>query len=178
MNRSKDPQILDNHVPPADLARDISIWVIHAGSRDTSEAGAMPVEGTLIASKVANALVTDAEPSTRAVLAAQTFAAFNFRGTMERFRAQQGGLWVGGTVTLTDRALSFSPNALNRAAHTEDTSWRVSLADIEQVSERFGYVTRIIDVHCRNGSVNTFRCFGARAFADRIAAAAEAARLR
>jgi hypothetical protein len=134
----------------------------------------MSVEGTLIASKAANALVADAVPSPMAVAAAQTFAAFNFRGIIERFRAQQGGLWVGGTVHLTDRSLSFSPNAVNRLAHTDDASWCVLLADIERVSERFGYLTRIIDVRCRSGSVLTFRCFGARAFADRISVAARA----
>jgi hypothetical protein len=95
---------------------------------------------------------------------------------LERFRARQGGLWVGGTVALTGEALSFLPNTINQAAHTGDMSWRVQLADVEQACDRFGYVTRIIEVRCRNGSAITFRCFGAKAFADKIATAVRTAR--
>ncbi len=36
---------------------------------------------------------------------------------IEGFRQSHGGLWVGGRVTLTDSALEFSPNAVNRVVH-------------------------------------------------------------
>ena len=83
-------------------------------------------------------------------------------------RRKIGGLWVGGAVTLTHEALHFAPNAMNVAAHDRDTSSAVPLAHVVEVSDRFGWVTRIVDVRTDTGETFTFRCFGAKAFADTI----------
>jgi hypothetical protein len=68
--------------------------------------------------------------------------------------------------------LSFEPNRVNAKAHSGAVSWRISIDDIHHVDERSGFLTRILDVRSKSGSVATFRCFGAQAFARQIEAAA------
>lgn len=123
----------------------------------------MPGDASVIASKLANALLAEARPVAAASLVSG--------GVLERFREQHGGLWVGGRVTLTPDALTFEPNALNRAVHTGLAAQRIPLAGVASVADRFGWVTRIIDVRQDDGSLFTFRCFGAPAFARQIEAA-------
>jgi hypothetical protein len=79
-----------------------------------------------------------------------------------------GGLWVAGAVTLTDDALLFGPNAANAAAHAADTSQALALDSVVSVEDRFGWLTRIVDVRSGDGTTLTFRCFGAPAFAEQI----------
>jgi hypothetical protein len=131
---------------------------------------AMTSPAETIARKIANALIPYADPSQGAIAAGTLLGAATSRGILDRFKTEQGGLWVGGAVTLTAEALSFVPNAVNAKAHAGDVSWRVALDSIDSVEHRFGYVTRIIDVRRKDGSVVTFRCFGARAFAEQIEA--------
>lgn len=88
--------------------------------------------------------------------------------SVDWLRRKMGGLWVGGTVALTRDTLYFSPNSMNAAAHDRDTSAGVSLERVVDVTDRFGWVTRIIDVRTDTGELFTFRCFGARAFADTV----------
>ena len=66
-----------------------------------------------------------------------------------------GGLWVGGAVTLTSEALYFGPNALNEAAHADDTSQSVALHRVTEVAHRFGWLTRIVDVRTDDGDTFT-----------------------
>jgi hypothetical protein len=129
-------------------------------------------EPTIIAWKYANAFVPDAEMSDGAR------RAFLFGGasSVDWLRRRMGGLWVGGAVTLTREALHFGPNALNAAAHADDTSRSVRLDRGIEVSDRFGWITRIVDVRTEEGETLTFRCFGARAFADEIRRAVQAVR--
>ena len=72
---------------------------------------------TIIASKLANAFVPDAEMSR----GARRAFLFGSASSVDWLRQRMGGLWVGGRVTLTGEALWFSPNALNAAAHADDS---------------------------------------------------------
>lgn len=123
----------------------------------------------LIAWKYANALIADAEPS-------PPVKAFRLDFLMDAMKRQMGGLWVGGTITLTQENLAFSPNAMNVAAHAGDTARSLPLARVSEVTDRFGWVTRIVDVRTNDGDMLTFRCFGARGFADRIRRAVQSVR--
>lgn len=124
----------------------------------------------IIASKLANAFVPDAEMSR----GARRAFLFGSASSVDWLRQRMGGLWVGGRVTLTSDAVWFSPNALNAAAHEHDTAQAVALEDIVDVKDRFGWLTRIVDVEARDGTTLTFRCFGAPAFAQKIREAAAA----
>lgn len=124
----------------------------------------MTAPDEIIASKFANGFFADAEMSEgvrRAFVLGSDVA-------VDWLRRRMGGLWVGGSITLTHETLSFAPNALNTSAHTGTTSWAVPLARITEVADRFGWVTRIVDVRTDDGAIFTFRCFGARAFAEAI----------
>lgn len=125
----------------------------------------------IIASKLANAFVPDAEMSR----GARRMFLFGSASSVDWLRQRMGGLWVGGRVTLTGEALWFSPNALNAAAHADDTAQGVALADVVEVTDRFGWLTRIVDVRTRDGATLMFRCFGAPAFAEKIRGAVAAA---
>lgn len=118
----------------------------------------------IIAWKYANLFHPDAEMSegARNVMPSGADAAVDW------LQRQMGGLWVGGSVALTRHSLAFSPNGLNAAAHAEDTSATVRLDDVVNVTDRFGWLTRIVDVRTDTGDTFTFRCFGAKAFADKI----------
>jgi hypothetical protein len=130
----------------------------------------MPGDDKSTVRKLANALIPDAQP-------ALIPRRLSF-GFFERFRKQAGGLWVGGTVTLTPDAVSFEANGLNQALHTSLRSYAFPLAEVTRVADRLGILTRIVDVERADGSVLTFRCFGAPAFARLIAERAKQCRGR
>jgi hypothetical protein len=131
----------------------------------------MPGNSTVIASRLANALIKGAEPAELAT----RFAGIGGRLVFELAKRGYGGLWVSGRITLTDRELTFVPNFLNRMAHETLHAVTIPLPRIVSVTDRFGLVTRIVDVALDEGSTFTFRCIAARAFAAGIAAAANAA---
>jgi hypothetical protein len=131
----------------------------------------MADESGIIATKLANALIPDAEQSQGARM-----LSFGTNLVMDRMKREMGGLWVGGRVTLTHDTLSFTPNALNVAAHAGDTARSVPLARVSEVTDRFGWFTRIVDVRTNDGEALTFRCFGAPAFAEKIRRAVQNAR--
>jgi hypothetical protein len=79
------------------------------------------------------------------------------------------GLWVGGTVTVTATTVEFHPNAANRAIHP-DSDVVIPLGDVSAVRDRFGVLTRILDIDAI-GFTLTVRCFGTKALAERILAA-------
>jgi hypothetical protein len=114
--------------------------------------------------KLANAFVPDAEMSSGAR------RAFVFGGTsaVDWLQRRMGGLWVGGRVTLTEDHVYFTPNGLNAMAHAADTTQLAPLDRVVEVRDRFGILTRIVDVKLDDGSVFTFRCFGAGKFARQI----------
>jgi len=112
----------------------------------------------LIAKKLVNALIPEAEARTPILT----------RGVISRFQKHYGGLWVGGMLYLRMSSIEFDPNALNRAIHTGDLRRVILLPDIVEVKDRFGVLTGITDITCRDRSTFTFRCFGAKRFAERI----------
>jgi len=127
---------------------------------------------TIIATKLANAFVPDAEMSD----GARRGFIFGGESSVEWLRRRMGGLWVGGAVTLTPSRLWFAPNGVNAALHADDTSQSVPLERVVDVQDRFGVLTRIVDVRLDDGTLLTFRCFGARKFAEQIKKAVAAAR--
>jgi hypothetical protein len=122
----------------------------------------------IIATRLANALFPDATPD-QAVIGAHGPVAH----AIASFARRHGGLWVGGKAVLTDEGLGFAPNALNRAVHAEGGALRLDLplGEIRSVTKRFGWVTGIIDIGTDGGTFS-LRCYGAKAFAAQIAAAA------
>lgn len=127
----------------------------------------------VIAWKHANALMPHAAPTE---LAARIMGTGG-RHVTNRYR-ESGGLWVGGTISLTAHELIFEPNAMNRAVHVGDIARTLPLVTVVQVADRFGWFTRIVDVLLDDGAVFTFRCFGARSFAEKVWVTAENCRPR
>jgi hypothetical protein len=126
----------------------------------------------VIAWKYANAFVPDAEMNP----GARRLFLFGSDSSVDWLRQRMGGLWVGGAVTLTRDAVFFGPNAFNAAVHDGDTSGALPLDRVVEVRDRFGWLTRIVDVRADDGTTLTFRCFGAKAFAAKIREAATEAR--
>jgi hypothetical protein len=131
----------------------------------TAASAVSPVSTSrIIAWKYANAFVPDAEMSA----GAKRLFPFGSASSVDWLRQRMGGLWVGGAVTLTDDGLYFRPNAVNVAAHAADTSWALNLDRVVSIEDRFGWLTRIVDIRSEDGTTLTFRCFGAAAFAKQI----------
>ena len=127
----------------------------------------MPV----LATKVANALIEDAEfapnPAVKRVM--DIADAQGIDTVLEQFKRHFGGLWVGGRLTLTDTALTFAPNGMNRAVHKDLATVTIPLAAITGVEVLPGVLTKIIAI--RTGShIFKTRCWGARPFAAKITA--------
>ncbi|MBM7831647.1 hypothetical protein JOE59_002352 [Agromyces cerinus] len=85
-------------------------------------------------------------------------------------RAALGGLWVGGWVTLTTKAVSFSPNGVNRFMQSGELDVSIPLAQITDVTVLWGFFTKIVAVTTPE-SVLKVRCYGAARFAQEIRAA-------
>ena len=89
----------------------------------------------VIVRKVCNCLVPEAEADLSGYslvtrIAGVEAASAALEAVLAGFRGSYGGLWVGGTVELTAQALSFRPNAVNRAFHKGDYSFTVPLQEI------------------------------------------------
>ena len=106
--------------------------------------------------KVANAFIPNATPSD-----VVPFAAFP---TILRFKRKHGGLWVGGSVTVSKAGVSFSPNRLNRIFHDELQPIDVPAKNIRAVRHEFGWFTGIVVVDHLDGEFR-FRCYGAKRLA-------------
>lgn len=105
----------------------------------------------VIAKKMANALMKDAEIGDRTNM---VLGAGGRLGT-NAVKKLMGGLWVGGTVYLTQDAIEFHPNGLNRAVHKDPDSLSVvlPLRSVTGVETRFGIATQIIDIKTDRKSV-------------------------
>src|SRR5258706_1100631 len=104
-----------------------------------------------IARKIANALIPEAEMSEGLKTVLNVTGARSTDSVLKRLKKKWGGLWVGGTVILHERDLTFRPNALNRFAHEADYTTVIPLGEISEVNVRFGFVTKIIDLGTRAG---------------------------
>ena len=106
--------------------------------------------------KLANAFVPNAMPSD--VIPADAL------GAMTRFKRKHGGLWVGGTVTVSQAGITFAPNGLNRFVHDGLEPLNVPGRDIRAVRHEFGWLTGIVVVEHAHGQFR-FRCYGAKRLA-------------
>lgn len=131
-----------------------------------------------IMSKVANALVEDAEFHLNkfdSVLKAAGQAPGTVGGVLEAFKNYYGGLWVGGRVTLTDSHVIFAPNAVNRAVHTGTLDISIPLTEITHVECLPGMVTKIVAIRTADGVLKV-RCWRAPALATAVEQARTAGR--
>ena len=87
---------------------------------------------------------------------------------IDRFKRKRGGLWVGGTVSVSDSGVSFSANGLNRILHADLEPINVPAEEIRAVRHEFGWFTGIVVVEHKHGEFR-FRCFGAKRLAVAIA---------
>ena len=103
------------------------------------------------------------------------------KGMMKMFSKQMGGLWVAGSLSLFEDSLHFEANAMNKMLQTGTMSVDIPLASIVRASSRFGFVTGIIDVVWTKDSMqylNSFRCFGSKAFLEKIENAVQTAKTK
>jgi hypothetical protein len=116
---------------------------------------------TLNIRKLVNAFIPHATPSDR--LPADALS------VIYRFKRKRGGLWVGGTVSVSPSGVSFSPNGLNRVFHDGLEPINVPASDIRAVKHEFGWITGIVVVEHARGEFR-FRCYGAKDLAATMAA--------
>ncbi|RAU97737.1 hypothetical protein DQP58_07125 [Mycobacterium colombiense] len=121
---------------------------------------------TVLISRVANALIADVD-----VTAPTTSAN---RRVLNRYRRRNGGLWVGGRLTVTDTDIQFHANALNRSIQSGQLDIIVGLRSVESVELLPGVLTKIIAIHAGD-RVTKIRCFGAAKVAAHIRTAASCA---
>jgi hypothetical protein len=119
----------------------------------------------VIDKRMANALFANAAPASLDVVPGEIL----IRLVLSAFRKAYGGLWVGGTAMLTREALSFKPNAMNRAVHENGAAlhFELPLAQVRSVAYRPALFTAIIDVTTAAGTFS-LRCYGAKKFANAI----------
>lgn len=112
-----------------------------------------PYTTTVNVRKPANAFLPNATPS-RILPGVVVWA-------IDRFKRKHGGLWVGGTVAVSEAGVSFSPNGLNQTVHEGLEPISVSATGIRAVRYEFGWVTGIVIVEHVRGEFR-FRCYGAK----------------
>jgi hypothetical protein len=137
------------------------------------------MQDSMVENKVCNFLIPDARATPHLYSSFANLPGMHSKERVltlfsQRFRAIYGGLWVGGTATLNAVQLSFVPNAMNQLMHEADYSLSIPLRDIAHLQYEFGLLSGVIHLHTRGGLMK-LRCFGARGFLSRIAAAAAAA---
>ncbi|WP_051294085.1 hypothetical protein [Pseudoduganella violaceinigra] len=115
---------------------------------------------TIFIKKLCNAFITDAvvKRGIGGVAGRQVEAI----GTM------MGGLWVGGTVTVSADAIDWIPNIMNKAVHDNLQSVHISLREVRAVRREFGILTGIVVVELEDGGEFRFRCFNARSVAENM----------
>ncbi len=120
-----------------------------------------------IARKTVNAFFPKAEAAIFIRFASKLLGEMNHApDPLELVRETLGGLWVGGTLVVTDKDIQFQPNALNRLAHSGDVSVTVPMTEVRSTATA-GMFTRIIDIETTAGTFSV-RCYGADAFAATI----------
>ncbi len=86
-----------------------------------------------------------------------------------------GGVWVGGTVILTEQELTFKANKLNRAIQKGEMDFAFPLTLVTGAELAGGFGTKIISVHMKGGDF-LFRCFGAKKALAKLLSAVAASR--
>ncbi|MDI2142708.1 MULTISPECIES: hypothetical protein [unclassified Pseudomonas] len=127
---------------------------------------------TVLKSKMANFLVTDAEVNYEDVGEFYEVVGSGnvgvLAGVLEGFRNHYGGFWVGGKVTVTQNAVHLNANAMNRMAQDGTLDVELPMTSIRKVTVEGGFVTKIVRLDTDAYSVR-FRCFGAKDVASLIA---------
>jgi len=116
----------------------------------------------LIVRKLANAFIPNAAVSSIVPSAVLPVIA--------RFHRKHGGLWVGGTVSVSPSGVSFTPNRLNQAVHDGLQPIEVPAKAIRAIRNEFGWFTGIVVVQHEHGEFR-FRCYGAKRLAASMSAA-------
>ena len=91
----------------------------------------------------------------------------SINSTLDSYKKKYGGLWVGGTLLVTDAKIIFQENILNKMVHTTDNGFSIPLTDVALVERVFGFLTGIIIIKTKD-SIFKVRCFGAKNTAQRI----------
>jgi hypothetical protein len=115
---------------------------------------------TIFVKKLCNAFITDA-------VARRPIGAAAVRN-VEAVGAVMGGLWVGGTVTVTADALDWVPNLMNKALHDKVQAVHIPLFEVRSVRRAFGVLTGIVVVELDDGAEFRFRCFNALGVAESL----------
>jgi hypothetical protein len=121
----------------------------------------LPPAGALNIRRLANAFIPEATPAGMLPTAAVW--------AIHRLQRKHGGIWVGGTVTVSESGVSFVPNRVNRLAHSNLAPVNVPAKDIRDVRREFGWVTGIVVVRHVRGEFR-FRCYGAKQLAATMGA--------
>ena len=136
----------------------------------------------VLAEKVVNFLIPEAEADLSMYRASNQLPSLEgvvtdlaVDGTLKGLKRLFGGLWVGGTVSLTSQNLCFVPNVMNMGSHKGDYSLSIPLVDITDLTHQFGFVTGIIRITTKRG-VMKMRCYGSKKFLARIAQECASAR--
>jgi hypothetical protein len=142
-------------------------------------------QGEVVISRVANALIPDAEVNHRFLPQFTSLAgsrpllgtisatsAGATKGMLDALSKKWGGLWVGGRAVLTTDDLRFEPNALNRSVHENDCSITVPLSAISSVTLQRSLVTHIIINETAYGPLK-IRCRKAAEFAELVRVTAD-----
>lgn len=128
-------------------------------------------EPRILLRKAANLLVEDARldlhPGVDAALAVAQESRASTESVIDVFRGRYGGLWVGGTLIVTDRSVDFQANALNRMVQTGTLDLSVPLHDIAAVEVQPGLVTKIVAITVGQRQVKA-RMYGAERVAETI----------
>lgn len=115
--------------------------------------------GQLICKRVASALIggVRANPWAAAVLGWGTLGLANL--FLRGLDTLQGGLWVGGTLSVYSEGVSFEPNVFNRAVQDGALKTELRWSEVSGIKRRFGLLTSIIELSHLQGT-QAFRCFG------------------
>jgi hypothetical protein len=88
---------------------------------------------------------------------------------------EHGGVWVGGTATLSADGLKFQTNRANRLLHGRRADFTLGADRIEDVVHQPALVSSMVAVRADTALVQ-IRCFGAADFGAAIASVATLAR--
>ncbi len=114
--------------------------------------------------KLCNAFVQGAEPALGRIGGPE-----DIQEATQRLAKRLGGLWVGGKVEISLRAIHFMPNGMNVALHKGLSDVTIRREYVTAVRRQFGWLTGLVVVSWAGG-VFRFRCFGATSVIARMAA--------
>lgn len=125
----------------------------------------------LIEKKVCNALIENAKPNFTAYLVSLIAGGVGgvaaLGAVLGCFKKMLGGLWVGGTVVLTNEKIIFSPNKINTIIQSNVDCLEIPLSDIVSVRKESGFITGIICIDTADGTLK-LRCYGSSKLMGKI----------